>query len=175
MTTSVRRVRADEWERARALRLEALQDEAAGIAFLETYERASAEPDAFYRGRTEGAAAGDDVAQFVAVDGATWVGSVTVITQRAGTLDYHGLPVERSRATVVGVYVRGEQRGSGLIDRLLEEAARWARDQGFDELTLGVHVDNARAQGAYRRAGFAPSGVTFNSTIGPEIEMVLGL
>ena len=43
-----------------------------------------------------------------------------MIVQRAGSLDYHGRPVERSRATVVGVYVRGEQRGSGLIDRLLE-------------------------------------------------------
>ena len=169
---AIRRVRPGDWRSARALRLEALQDEAAGIAFLETYERASAEPDAFYRGRTERAADGDDVAQFVAIDGAAWVGSVTVIAQRAGFLDYHGRPVERSRATVVGVYVRGEQRGSGLIDRLLEETAQWARDLGFDELTLGVHAENARAQGAYRRAGFVPSGVTFASSIGPELEMV---
>lgn len=168
----IRRVRPDDWRAARALRLEALQDEAAGIAFLETYERASTEPDAFYQGRTARASDGDDVAQFVAVDGSTWVGSVTVIVQRAGSLDYHGHPVERSRATVVGVYVRGEQRGSGLIDRLLEETAQWARDLGFDELTLGVHAENARAQGAYRRAGFVPSGVTFASSIGPELEMV---
>ena len=41
-----------------------------------------------------------------------------------------------------------------------------------DQLALGVHRDNARAQGAYRRAGFAPSGVTFTGSIGPEIEMV---
>ena len=100
------------------------------------------------------------------------MGSVTVIAQRAGSLDYHGRPVERSRATVVGVYVRGEQRGSGLIDRLLDATAQWARDLGFDELTLGVHAENARAQGAYRRAGFVPSGVTFESSIGPELEMV---
>ena len=73
---------------------------------------------------------------------------------------------------MVGVYVRGEQRGSGLIDRLLEATAQWARDLGFDELTLGVHAENARAQGAYRRAGFVPSGVTFASSIGPELEMV---
>ena len=133
---------------------------------------AAAEPDEFYQDRTARAADGDDVAQFVAIDGSTWVGSVTVIVQRAGSLDYHGRPLERSRATVVGVYVRGEQRGSGLIDRLLEATAQWARDLGFDELTLGVHADNARAQGAYRRAGFVPSGVTFESSIGPELEMV---
>lgn len=168
----IRRVRPDDWREARALRLDALQDEAAGIAFLETYERAAAEPDEFYQGRTAGAAQGDDAMQLVAVDGATWVGSITVITQRAGNLDYHGRPIEHSRATVVGVYVRGEHRGSGLIDRLLEAAAQWARDIGYDELTLGVHAENARAQGAYRRAGFVPSGVTFTSSIGPELEMV---
>jgi GNAT superfamily N-acetyltransferase/general stress protein 26 len=169
---TVRRVRPDDWRAARALRLDALQDEAAGIAFLETYEHAAAQPDEFYRARTARAADGDEVVQFVAVDGSSWVGSVTVISQPAGSLDYHGRPVGRSRATVVGVYVRGEQRGSGLIDRLLEAAAQWARDLGFDELTLGVHAENARAQGAYRRAGFAPSGVTFASSIGPELEMV---
>lgn len=168
----VRRVRADDWRSARALRLDALRDEAAGIAFLETYDRAAAEPDVFYQGRTARASTGDEVAQFVAIDGPAWVGSVTVIAQRAGSLDYHGLPVEQSRATVVGVFVRREHRGSGLVDRLLETCAQWAGDLGFELLTLGVHQDNVRAQGAYRRAGFAPSGVTFESTIGPEIEMV---
>ncbi|GEK21802.1 GNAT family N-acetyltransferase [Cellulomonas xylanilytica] len=171
-TPTVRRVRADEWEAARALRLDALQDEAAGIAFLETYERAAAAPDEFYRDRTAGSAAGDDAVQLVADDGSALVGSVTVIAQRVGSVDYHGRPIERSRATVVGVYVRREQRGTGLIDRLLDAAADWARDLGFGELDLGVHRDNARAQGAYRRAGFVPSGVEFSSTIGPEIEMV---
>jgi GNAT superfamily N-acetyltransferase len=171
----IRRVRADEWREARALRLDALQDEAAGIAFLETYEVAAAAPDDFYRERTDRAAEGDDVVQYVAVDGSAWVGSATVITQRAGTLDYHGMLVEKSRATVVGVFVHAEQRGTGLIDRLLDAAAQWGRARGFDELSLGVHVDNARAQAAYRRAGFVPSGVTFSSTIGPEIEMVRAL
>ncbi|MBO3085999.1 GNAT family N-acetyltransferase [Cellulomonas fengjieae] len=172
---SVRRVRADEWETARDLRLDALRDEAAGIAFLETFEHASAAPDQLYRDRTAHAADGDEVAQFVAVDGGTWVGSVTVLVQRAGSVDYHGTTIERSRAALVGVYVRPDQRGTGLIDRLVETAADWSRARGVDQLALGVHRDNARAQGAYRRAGFAPSGVTFTSSIGPEIEMVRAL
>jgi hypothetical protein len=33
-------------------------------------------------------------------------------------------------------------------------------------------VDNARAQGAYRRLGFLPNGVVFTGAIGQEIEMV---
>ncbi|WP_315092893.1 GNAT family N-acetyltransferase [uncultured Cellulomonas sp.] len=171
----VRRIRADEWELARDLRLDALRDEAAGIAFLESYEHAAAQPDEFYRSRAAASADGDDVAQLVAVEGRTWVGSATVLVERAGSRDYQGRPVERSRAVVVGVYVRPEDRGAGAIDRLLEAAARWSRDQGFDELALGVHVDNARAQASYRRAGFVPSGVEFTGSIGPEIEMVRAL
>lgn len=34
----VRRIRPDDWPALRAMRLEALQDPEAGIAFLETYE-----------------------------------------------------------------------------------------------------------------------------------------
>ena len=169
---AVRRVRADEWEPARALRLDALRDEAAAIAFLDTYENAARQSDEFYRDRTARASDGDDIAQFVAIDGSAWVGSVTVIAQRGGSLDHHDRPLERDRATVVGAYVRGEQRGSGLVDRLLPAAAQWGRDLGFDELTLGVHQDNGRAQGAYRRAGFVPSGFIFAGPNGPEVEMV---
>ena len=171
----IRRIRPDEWQQARDLRLDALRDEAARIAFLETHDDASAQPDEFYQDRTARAAAGDDVAQLVAAVGDDWVGSVTVLVQRAGVPDYHGRPVEQSRAVVVGVYVRPENRGTGLIDQLLDTGAQWARDLGFDSLVLGVHVDNTRAQAAYRRAGFAPSGVEFTSSIGPEIEMVRAL
>jgi GNAT superfamily N-acetyltransferase len=169
---TVRRVRADEWRLARDLRLDSLRDEDAGIAFLETYERAASQPDALYQDRAARAADGVDAAQLVAVDGGSWVGSVTVIVQRAGSLDHRDRPIRRSRPVVVGVYVRPGYRGEGVIDWLLDEAARWSRDRGFDELALGVHRDNARAQGAYRRAGFVPSGVTFTGSIGPEIEMV---
>jgi ribosomal protein S18 acetylase RimI-like enzyme len=58
------------------------------------------------------------------------------------------------------------------VDDLFDAATAWCRERGFPEVVLDVHRDNARAQGAYRRAGFAPSGVAFTSAIGPEIEMV---
>src|SRR4051794_26586994 len=66
MTTVTRRVRADEWEQVRDLRLAALQDDAAPIAFLETYQKAASEPDEFWQGRTSGGASSDSAAQFVA-------------------------------------------------------------------------------------------------------------
>ena len=72
---------------------------------------------------------------------------------------------------MVGVFVRPENRAGGTIDALLGAAADWARSWGDTALVLDVHVDNHRAQGAYRRAGFVETGLRFTGSIGPELEM----
>lgn len=56
MTFTVRRVEADEWERVRDLRLRSLQDPVAALAFLDTFENASVQPDEFWQQRTANAA-----------------------------------------------------------------------------------------------------------------------
>lgn len=58
MSYKVRSLRVDEWPLAKALRLEALRDPVAPIAFMETYESAVARPDSFWRERAEGAPKG---------------------------------------------------------------------------------------------------------------------
>lgn len=168
----VRRIVADEWQRVRQLRLEMVGDPDASIAFLSTREQELAHDDAFWRTRAAGAAAGEDAAQFVAVVADEWVGTATVLVRPAGVVDHTGRTVYVSRADVVGVYVRAAHRGTGLVGELLDAAASWAGQHGHTRLTLDVHVDNARAQAAYRRAGFVPTGVTFTGPIGPELEMV---
>lgn len=55
---AVRPIRADEWPKAKELRLLALKDPAAPIAFLETYEQAATEPDSFWQERAKGRPAG---------------------------------------------------------------------------------------------------------------------
>jgi len=60
----VRRVTPGDWRRIRALRLEALRDPMAQVAFLETVERAEARPDEEWRGRTAAHAEGGASAQF---------------------------------------------------------------------------------------------------------------
>src|SRR5690606_13398268 len=150
------------WRAVRDLRLEALQDPAAGMAFLDSYDSAAANSDEFWRNRTTGAATGDSVAQFVAEED-EWVGSVTVLRRGTPGVDQHG--------HVVGVYLRPSHRGQGLIDALLQTAADWTRSIGGTRLTLDVHVDNARAQAAYRRAGFTPTGKRMSTTLGEELEM----
>ncbi|MER6284853.1 GNAT family N-acetyltransferase [Streptomyces sviceus] len=161
MSYVIRSVRADEWPAAKELRLAALQDPVAPLAFLETYEEAATRPDSFWQERTAKGAEGADEAQTViaeAPDG-RWVGTVTVLLEEPGTTDWAGFPVERKQGHVVGVFVRPEERGNGLTDVLFDAAVEWAWAHGAERVRLIVHEDNGRAQRFYRKAGFEPTGV----------------
>ncbi|WP_425247441.1 GNAT family N-acetyltransferase [Streptomyces sp. NEAU-NA10] len=161
MNYVIRSVRADEWAAARELRLLALRDPVAHLAFLETYEEALAKPDSFWRERTAGAAEGADGAQQVIAEGpdGEWVGTLTVLLEEAGTKDWAGFPVERRQGHVVGVFVRPDCRGIGLTEVLFDAGLEWAWARGVERVRLIVHEDNGRARAFYRRAGFVPSGV----------------
>lgn len=171
-TVTVRRVRADEWRAVKELRLAALQDPMAPVAFLETYETAAARPDGFWQDRAQGNATGDAVAGFAAVAAGRWVGTVTALVEEPGQTDVLGGPVRRRQVHLVGVFVRPEHRGAGLLRRLFAAAEEWARSRGVEVARLCVHVDNPRAQAAYRKIGYTPSGERFILTAGEEIEMV---
>ncbi|WP_330458620.1 GNAT family N-acetyltransferase [Streptomyces sp. NBC_00820] len=158
----VRAIRPEEWATVRQLRLDALRDPAAPIAFLETYEVAVDRPDSFYQERAVGSGEGSTSAQqFIAEapDG-TWAGTVTILMEEAGSQDWSGRPVELRQAHAVGVFVRPEHRGKGLIEALFDAGVEWAWQQDAERVRLFVHMDNARAQAAYRKAGFVPSGLT---------------
>ncbi|WP_328720789.1 GNAT family N-acetyltransferase [Streptomyces sp. NBC_00247] len=160
----LRRVRPEEWPSVKELRLLALQDPAAPVAFLETYENAAGEPDSFWQQRTAGGAEGSDVAQFVAeaADG-RWMGSVTVLVERSGGEDIFGGKAEAAQGHLVGVFVRPEVRGTGVTDALFRAAEEWAfglDDPYLGRLRLFVHENNPRAAAFYRRYGFVPTGDT---------------
>jgi len=157
----IRSIRADEWPAVKELRLAALQDPVAHLAFLETYEDALTRSDAYWQERAAGACEGADGAQqiFAERPDGVWVGTATVLMEEPGTTDWAGLPVELKQGHVVGVFVRPEERGSGLTDVLFDAALEWAWSRGAERVRLIVHEDNARAQRFYRRVGFEPSGV----------------
>ncbi|MEU6221928.1 GNAT family N-acetyltransferase [Streptomyces sp. NPDC047022] len=178
MSHVIRPVRPEEWPAVRELRLTSLQDPVAHLAFLDTYDAAVARPDSFWRERAEGASeAAAEAHQFVAetADG-TWAGTLTVLMEKAGTTDWAGFSVDRTQGHVVGVYVRPSHRGTGLLKELLDAGLEWAWGQGAERVRLIVHEDNARAAASYRKAGFAPSGVTVplsGHTEESELEMVI--
>lgn len=162
MNHEIRSVRADEWRAVKELRLVALRDPVAHLAFLETYEDAAARPDSFWRERTAGAAEGvGERRQFVAIgpDG-VWDGSVAVLTEKAGEVDVFGNVIERDQGHLVGVFVRPEHRGRGVTDALFDAALAWAWSVGLERVRLFVHEKNGRAEAFYRRAGFVPTGGT---------------
>ncbi|MCX5207229.1 GNAT family N-acetyltransferase [Streptomyces sp. NBC_00237] len=176
----IRRVRADEWQQVRELRLLALQDPVASIAFLETYENASAKDDSFWMERTEGSAVGERVAQFVAEapDG-SWVGTVSVLVEKPGVATAFSDPAVMDQTHIVGVFVRSEVRGSGVGDALFRAGIEWSwelRETKAERVRLFVHERNGRAEGLYKKLGFERTGVTVPMAGGSgelEIEMAV--
>ncbi|MEU5657444.1 GNAT family N-acetyltransferase [Streptomyces sp. NPDC047737] len=158
----VRAVRAEEWARARELRLEALRDPVAHLAFRETYEQARTRPDDFWQQRTARAAEGEHSRQFIAEGPeGQWAGTVSVLVERPGGEPGFGEAAEVDQTHVVGVYVRPGHRGHGVVDALFREAIDWSwslSDPPVERVRLHVHEDNARAAASYRRIGFVPSG-----------------
>ncbi|MBD3577293.1 MULTISPECIES: GNAT family N-acetyltransferase [Streptomyces] len=159
----IRPVRTDEWQKVKALRLEALADPLAPMAFLESVEDAAAKPDAYWQERARGAAKGVHLRQFIAEtpDG-QWVGSVSAFVEPVGGADFLERTVDIDQGHLVGVYVRPEWRGRGLTDALFAAALDWAwslEEPRLERVRLFVHEDNARAGGFYRRYGFRPSGL----------------
>ncbi|MDG6100871.1 GNAT family N-acetyltransferase [Dactylosporangium aurantiacum] len=177
MQFTIRAVRADDWPLVKELRLAALQDPVAPIAFLDTYDRSVAQPDSFWQGRTADAAEGRTVRQFIGEDGAgRWLGSVTVLVEPAGVQDYFGHTPEVAQTHVVGVFVRPEARGTGLAAALFEAALAWSwelSEPKVDRVRLYVHEDNARAQAMYAKAGFRRSGVAVDAAAGREFEYAI--
>ncbi|MET9105772.1 GNAT family N-acetyltransferase [Streptomyces zhihengii] len=157
----IRPVRAEEWAKARELRLDALQDPLASIAFLEPYATAAARPDSDWQERTASAAEGREVIQFIAEapDG-SWDGTATVLVERTGEPVRVGKPSPVDQTHLVGVFVRQRARGGGIADALFRAALEWSwelTEPRAERVRLVFHVENERAERFYRRAGFVPS------------------
>jgi GNAT superfamily N-acetyltransferase len=172
----IRPVHAHEWRQIKALRLLALSDEAAPMAFLDSYADASIRPDAYWQDRARGssveAGPGAGARQFVAVtEDGDWVGSAVALVERAGDQDFEGGVVTRAGGHVVGVFLRPEHRGRGVLGRLFQGVTDWLREIGLGHVRLYVHADNVRAMRSYEKLGFQPTGAHVSGSIGTELEM----
>ncbi|AKG43628.1 N-acetyltransferase family protein [Streptomyces xiamenensis] len=141
---TIRRTRREDWARLRELRLAALRDPLAGVAFYQTHEAALEIP----REEWERRAAGARTVTFIGETGEhrPWAGMVSVYPEPDPAADH---------VVVVGVYVRPEHRGTGMAAELMEEAIAWAGDR---EIRLRVHENNPRAARFYASLGFLPNG-----------------
>jgi GNAT superfamily N-acetyltransferase len=150
MSLHIRRIRADEWQRLRVLRLQALAD--APMAFSSTLAREEAFADAAWQERAAHGAAGADRVTFIAEDGGRWVGLATCLLAPEGDLG-GGFP------TLVGMFVDKSARQRGVGAALVERVAGWTQERA-DRLVLWVTCSNQAAIALYRRCGFEPTGST---------------
>lgn len=82
-------------------------------------------------------------------------------TGLAGIAGLRREPLEqvRHKATLWGVFVRPNQRGTGLARQLVAHLVAWAREEGVLQIHLCVNAENTRARQLYLSLGFASYGL----------------
>ena len=147
----VRRVRDDEWETLRDVRLRALAD--APDAFATTHAEAAARPDQWWRDWAAASAAGDSQAMYLA-----WVDG-----QPVGIAGVFG---DGRRFDVISMWTDPATRGRGVASALLEAAIAFAGDA---PVFLSVTETNETARRLYERRGFVSTGITEPLRSNPEL------
>jgi GNAT superfamily N-acetyltransferase len=150
MKPRIRRIRADEGSRLRALRLRALAE--APLAYGSTLAREQDYPDDLWRERALDASAGCDGATFIAERDGQWLGLATGFARADEP--------ESAGSLLVGMFVDGTARRLGVGVELVEAVASWARACGSARLALWVTSGNEPATALYGRCGFRPTGAT---------------
>ncbi|MEZ4647772.1 MAG: GNAT family N-acetyltransferase [Candidatus Eisenbacteria bacterium] len=142
----IRKMRAEEWEAYRVLRLRALAEDPQ--AFGSTFERENAMTDQFWRTRlASGTESADSHPVVATLDGA-WVGLAW------GRMD----PDDPSVAHLYQMWVAPEARGRGVARGLLDSVIEWAHSRRATKLLLEVTCGDTPARRLYERAGFVPDG-----------------
>lgn len=145
---TIRRIEPDEGMRLRAIRLEALAESpsAFGSTFAETLQR----PPEYWARRAMDNAAGEGSVLFVAENRDSWCGLAGAYLDES----------DPTSADLISMWVRPQDRGTGLGRRLVEAVVEWARHRGLARVALWVTAGNASAIGLYERCGFTPTGET---------------
>lgn len=163
----VRQITTDDWELMRDVRLAALAD--APSAFGSSYAREARFTEEQWRGRINERSATffahDDSAEPAAAASAALADAGPADKGPAGTGPDRALPaglagvyVEDGEADLVSMWVRPSARGLGAGEALVEAAAAWARDRGYQTLFLWVTESNMPARRLYEQLGFTLTG-----------------
>ena len=156
----IRRVRPDEWQALKALRLRALASDP--DAFGGRLEDAIEHDDDLWRKR---AAAGPaDATTFVAeaADG-------TLVGMAVGA----PAPDHPDAAGLFGMWVAPNARGQGIGGALVDAVVGWAASVGYELIGLGVTTTNTAAIAFYERKGFADLGERMPLREGSDLEIRL--
>lgn len=133
----VTRVEPDDWQRLRAVRLEALAES----------------PEMF----------GSNVAKEQAFDEAEWrrraARPATFLASRDGVdVGMAGVYEVDGEWFLMGMWLAPAVRGTGVVEALVHACEAVAQDAGVTTLALGVMEDNLRGRRAYARLGYHDTG-----------------
>ena len=144
---AIERIRSDDVDRYRDIRLRALEN--APSAFATTLEEAAGFPDQVWRKRVTDASTGPDSTLYLAVDEAGEdVGMVASIRNA----------VEPSTAELISMWVAPSARRSGAGAALVRQVLDWASESGYRNVELWVVRGNDSAERLYRKLGFTETG-----------------
>lgn len=142
----IRTIRPDEWPALKAIRLRALRD--APDAFGATFDAESASADEDWQRRADR----PDGTMVVAVDDDG---------RFVGMGSGGPAPEAFGFAAIYGMWVAPEARGQRVGEGIIRAVARWAIDQGYEGIGLGVTTGNEPAIRLYERLGFTDTGERF--------------
>ena len=144
---TVMRIRPEDTDRYRAVRLGTLED--APSAFATTLEEAQRFPDEVWRQRVSDAAGGPDSTLFLAVDAqGVDVGMVAAIRNT----------VDPSTAELISMWVAPSARRSGAGAELVRRVIEWASESGYRRVELWVTRGNEAAERLYRGLATTETG-----------------
>jgi GNAT superfamily N-acetyltransferase len=148
MATTLRRIRSDDAQLARDLRLRALHTDP--LSFGSTYPAESPRDDAFWRQSATRHAESDSCAIFLAFSNSAAVGLVRTAADdsRPGVFFIHSM------------WVAPEARGAGVAAALLTAAEAWAAAHGATVCELMVTDRAPAARRLYTRCGYSADGYT---------------
>jgi len=139
----VRRIRGDDWELLRQVRLDALLD--TPIAFITTHAEAEAFGDEVWQERALLGASGGSQATMLAMAGDRAVGMAVGIDRSASR---PGL------VAIVSVFVAPDARRLGVGRRLIAAVEEWARQIEATATSLWVVEGNDAAAAFYESIGY---------------------
>jgi GNAT superfamily N-acetyltransferase len=139
----VRRIRDDEAELLRDLRVRSLTD--SPEAFGQTADEAAGRADEEWRQQTRAAASGERRAWFVAETGRP-MHAIGLVNGRRRPPD---------EVMVFSMWVEPESRRIGVGRKLIDALDEWAREWGARRTVLWVFAGNEPAIRFYERLGFA--------------------
>lgn len=140
MAIEVRRIRANDWQLLRELRLASLHD--APEAFGQRYEEAGVTDDRNWAATARAASSGDRRAWFFACEGRRAVGLVQGRRRAPGD------------CLLFSMWVAPAARRRGTGRALVEAVSEWGRAWGAERVVLWVIASNRGAIDFYERIGF---------------------